>query len=202
MSIPYAKSVFINCPFTEDFGPMFRVLVFTVVDCGYRPRCALEIVDSGQIRLQKIEALIEQSKYSIHDLSNMELDKNSGLPRFNMPLELGLFLGAKRFGDTKQKQKRLIILDSAPYRYQKSISDIAGQDIQCHNGKPIEAIRCTRNWLQTVSRRKTIDGAQHIAKRYQEYKAALPEICTELRYDSDDLTFNDLWETMVYWQLV
>ncbi|PHQ67160.1 MAG: hypothetical protein COB92_05235 [Robiginitomaculum sp.] len=202
MSIPYAKSVFINCPFTEDYGAMFRALVFTVVDCGYRPRCALEIVDSGQIRLQKIETLIEQSKYGIHDLSNMALDESSGLPRFNMPLELGLFLGAKRFGEGRQKQKRLVILDTNKYRYQQSISDIAGQDIQCHTGDPLKAIRCVRNWLQTVSRRKTIDGAMHIVSRYKEYESALPEICTELRFDFDDLTFNDLWETMVFRQLI
>ncbi|MBW8302017.1 MAG: hypothetical protein K0M60_20690, partial [Hydrogenophaga sp.] len=57
------------------------------------------------------------------------------LPRFNMPLELGLFLGAKRYGDTVQKRKKCLVLDCERYRYQKFISDIAGQDIDSHEGK-------------------------------------------------------------------
>ena len=110
----YANSVFINCPFSDDFYPLLRAITFAVLDCGFYPRSALEIIDGGDIRLQKIETLIEECKFGIHDLSNMALDPASHLPRFNMPLELGLFLGAKRFGDKQQTSKRLIILDSEP----------------------------------------------------------------------------------------
>ena len=38
----------------------------------------------------------------IHDISRMELDT---LPRFNMTLELGLFIGRKRHGDERQRTK-------------------------------------------------------------------------------------------------
>ena len=200
MNVGYATSVFINCPFTDDYSHIFRAIVFSVVDCGYRPRCALEVIDGSQVRLQKIEALIEQSRFGVHDLSNMDLDPDSKLPRFNMPLELGLFLGAKRFGNDRQKDKRALILDRDRYRYQKAISDISGQDIQSHNGEPAEAIRCVRDWLRTVSRRTTLPGAGHIIGRYEQYEADLPAICAALRYEEDRLTFNDLWETMVEWQ--
>jgi hypothetical protein len=54
----------------------------------------LEAVDSGQLRFQKICQLILKSPYGIHDLSRIELDPSSQLPRFNMALELGFFLGA------------------------------------------------------------------------------------------------------------
>jgi len=47
-----------------------------------------------------------------------------------MPLELGIFLGAKRFGGPKQKRKNCLILDREKYRYQQYCSDIAGQDIK------------------------------------------------------------------------
>ena len=179
---------------------MFRAIVFAVVDCGYEPRCALEAIDGGEVRLQKIEKIIEESKFGIHDLSNMSLDPVTKLPRFNMPLELGLFLGAKRFGEGRQKEKRLIILDLDQFRYRKAISDISGQDIECHNGNTDEAIACIRNWLRTVSKRKTIPGPRNIKDRYNQYTADLPAICKNLKYDADDLTFNDLWETMVEWQ--
>lgn len=179
---------------------MFRAIVFTVVDCGFRPRTALELDDSAEIRLQKIEKLIEQSKFGVHDLSNMRLDPKSNLPRFNMPLELGLFLGAKRFGEPKHKKKRAIILDQEQYRYQQSISDISGQDIKSHNNDPNSAIRCIRDFLKNASGRKSIPGARHIIDRYAKYESDLPRIVAVLRYDIDDLTFNDLWETMVEWQ--
>lgn len=195
-----AKSVFINCPFTADYEPIFRALVFAVVDCGYRPRSALEVVDGGDIRLQKIERLIEESKFGVHDLSNMELDRYTRLPRFNMPLELGIFLGAKRYGDKDQKLKRCLILDRDKFRYQTAISDISGQDIKAHGGDPREAIRCVRSFLSTASRRKTLPGAAHIIARYQRYEADLPAICEALRLDIADLEFNDLWQSMTVWQ--
>jgi hypothetical protein len=199
---PYSRSVFINCPFTDDYAPIFRGLVFAVVDCGFVPRSALAIVDGGEIRLQKIERLIEESKFGIHDLSNMSLDPNSNLPRFNMPFELGIFLGAKRFGSPAQKKKRCLILDSAPYRYQQALSDIAGQDIKSHQGDPVEAIRCVRAFLRAASDRDDLPGAQHIIGRYQKYETDLPAICKPLRLDPDDLDFNDLWATVAEWEKV
>ena len=199
MKYAYARSVFVNCPFTDDFKPLFRAIIFTIVHCGYVPRCALEFEDSNHVRLQKIERLIEQSKFGIHDLSFMELDKHSSLPRFNMPLELGLFLGAKRYGDVVQKRKRLIILDKDKYRYQKAVSDISGQDIKCHYNKPSHVIKCLRNWLKTVSGRKHIPGARYITNRYKRYEQDLPNICKNLEYDFNDLPFNDFWETITIW---
>ena len=42
--------------------------------------------------------IIKASRFGIHDVSRTESDKASALPRFNMPLELGFFLGARAFG--------------------------------------------------------------------------------------------------------
>lgn len=156
---------------------MFRAIIFAVVDCGYSPRSAQEIDDSGDIRLLKIQNIIESSMYGIHDISFMELDKTSGLPRFNMPLELGIFIGAKRYGEGKQKKKRTLILDKEKHRYNKSISDISGQDIKSHNGDQQKAIRCVRDWLNSTSRKKGLPGANHITKRYKAFDKKLPLIC-------------------------
>ena len=57
--------------------------------CGYVPRCALDFSDSGALRFQEIVALMTACGFSVHDVSRVELDSTSGLPRFNMPLELG-----------------------------------------------------------------------------------------------------------------
>ena len=87
-----APSVFINCPFDPDYRPLFEAMVFTVARCGFAPRCAMEIVDGAGTRIEKIMDLIGKCPLGIHDISRTGLDHDSGLPRFNMPFELGLFL--------------------------------------------------------------------------------------------------------------
>lgn len=94
-----ARDVFINCPFDDAFAASFQALVFAVLSCGFRARCAREMDDAAETRIDKLYRIIAESRYSIHDLSRTGLDPANGLPRFNMPLELGIFLGAKRFGD-------------------------------------------------------------------------------------------------------
>ncbi len=130
----YSNSVFINCPFDEEYRPIFDALVFAVFDCGFVARCSLEFAGSGGVRIDNIAALVRECKFGIHDVSRTELDQGSGLPRFNMPLELGIFLGAMKLGTPKQREKDCLILDKTRYRYQRFISDIAGQDIEAHNG--------------------------------------------------------------------
>jgi hypothetical protein len=90
VSFEYDKNVFINCPFDRDYRPLFEAIVFAVFDCGFRPRCALETEDGGQVRMEKIFALIADSKLAINDLSRVDLDSGTKLPRFNMPLEVSI----------------------------------------------------------------------------------------------------------------
>jgi len=59
------------------------------MSCGYKPICALDFSDSGLVRFTEIIGMIAACGLSIHDISRVELDRHSGLPRFNMPLELG-----------------------------------------------------------------------------------------------------------------
>lgn len=91
------KAVFLNVPFDADYRPLFEALVFCVIDCDFEPRCALEASDGGHFHVEKITRIISTCAFGVHDISRTELDAKWGLPRFNMPFELGLFLGAKRF---------------------------------------------------------------------------------------------------------
>ena len=114
MAASRSASVFINCPFDTQYQPIFDAVVFCVVACGFVPRCTLELTDVAEVRIDKIYGLIDQCDLSIHDISRTEVaDQPYQLPRFNMPLELGIFLGAKRFGG-RSSQKRCLILDRAP----------------------------------------------------------------------------------------
>src|SRR5215210_5684111 len=147
-NLGYEASVFINCPFDPEYRPIFDALLFAVHACGLRARCALEAADSGAVRVEKIVQIIRDCRFGIHDISRTELN-DQGLPRFNMPYELGLFMGAQRLGGAKQRRKSCLILDRQAYRYQAFLSDIAGQDPLSHGDDPSRAIKATRDWLAT-----------------------------------------------------
>ncbi len=193
------RDVFINCPFDDEFAPGFRALVFSVIACGFRARCAREIDDAAETRIDKIYRIIEQCRFGIHDISKTELDKKSRLPRFNMPLELGIFLGAKRYGADGQKMKRCVILDKQQYRFQKFISDIAGMDIKAHNDDPRLMVKCIRDFLATASKRKTIPTSIQIAESYDSFLKALPELARLSSLDLKDVLFPDFERLVIAW---
>src|SRR5687768_1805899 len=105
--------------------------------------------DSSEVRINKIIRLIGECRLAVHDISRTQLDPESRLPRFNMPLELGIFIGAKAFGAAEHRGKAAIVLDTDRYRYQRYISDIAGHDIRSHSRKPAKAIHEVRSFLST-----------------------------------------------------
>lgn len=195
----YNHNVFINCPFDPIYKPLFEAMVFAVLDCGFIPRCALEEDDASQVRIDKIYEIIADCRYGIHDISRIELDEPSGFPRFNMPLELGVFIGAKKFGSEEQKGKKCLILDKTPYRYQQFISDIAGQDIQTHSNTQEEIVKVVRNWLRTTSRLQTIPSGSIIWERYQEFLQDLPKTCQMHRLIVEEMVFNDYTLVIEEW---
>jgi hypothetical protein len=196
----YSRNVFINCPFSPDYQPIFRGILFSVYACEFRPRCAREIADSSQNRLAKIQSIIRESKFGIHDISIMELDSKTKLPRFNMPFELGLFLAAKNFGAKHQKSKIALILDSGDYRYREALSDISGHDIACHGGDAEKAIREVRDWLDTCRGGATsLPGGAHVVKQYKEFCKKLPSALENMKLTDDTLTYADLCRSMESW---
>lgn len=194
-----SKNVFINCPFDNEYSELFRAAVFAIVDCGFNPRCAREADDGGEVRIEKLMRIIGDCRYGIHDLSRTELDQTTGLPRFNMPLELGIFLGAKRFGDGKNKDKNSLVLDVESYRYQIFISDIAGQDIRSHGRDTRRLIVHIRDWLNTASRRKDIPGGADIYRRFEEFYEGLPGTCETLGLDFQEISFADYHKIASVW---
>ena len=198
--MPAGEDVFINCPFDDRFAPIFRSLIFAIMICGFRPRSARELDDGAQTRIDKIYGLIEECRYGIHDLSRTELDDRHQLPRFNMPLELGLFLGAKRYGSKPQKTKRALILDIERFRYQRFISDLAGMDIHEHQGNPRRAVQVTRDWLANVSRRE-LPSAQKVMRSYDRFSDRLPALAQSLEFDPDEIPYLDFERIAAAWLL-
>lgn len=200
MASEYDLSVFINCPFDAAYQKLFHAIIFTVHDCGDIARSALELTDTSQVRVSKILKIISECRLGIHDLSRTELDAKTKLPRFNMPLELGMFLGAKQYGDARQRQKICLVLDRSPHRYQQFCSDIAGQDISTHGRSVPRAIDAVRDFLRNSAPSNVlIPGGRKIHQRYLRFSTSVPALCRELGQRKDRLTFRDYTAFVARW---
>lgn len=196
-----SRQVFINCPFTLDYQEKFRSIVFTIIRSGFEPRCALEADDSAENRFNKICAIIQQCRLGVHDISKTEPDSGSGLPRLNMTLELGLFLAAKKFGIGENKKKRCMILDSKQYRYQKFMSDIAGQDIHSHGNTTAQLIEKIASWLREEVADPKVPGGKAIMAEFKTFSKAVPHICKTKQLHVNELTFQDFRKMAETWMV-
>ena len=121
---PDLKAVFVNVPFDTTYEPLFVTLVGTLVFLGQKPHCVLEVREKGDGRLIRILDLMRICRMSIHDLSR------TGTPvRFNMPFELGLAYTLKIQHPTDYE---VFVLDSIPYRIDRTLSDYKGRDPIVH----------------------------------------------------------------------
>lgn len=190
---PGNRLVFINCPFDDAYRDCFEAIVFTVYMSGYQPVCALDDDNFGDVRLHKLKELIERCDRTIHDLSRTEPSR-AGLPRFNMPFELGMTIGAMRYGGVRQRRKRALVMVEKPYIMAKFLSDAAGQDPRAHGGKPRAVIALVRNHLKLYYRRQptrrngvTLPGATHFCTLFDEFKRDLPALARTARLTAKEI---------------
>lgn len=126
-------SIFVNVPFDLRYEPLFVTLVGTLVALGQKPRCVVEVRETGQGRLQRIYDLLSSCPVSIHDLSRM-----GPPPRFNMPFELGL---ACSLG-LDSKSHEILVLEAKPYRLDRTLSDYKGRDPLIHHNRCGDLVTC------------------------------------------------------------
>lgn len=188
MQTSFDKNVFVNCPFDTEYRNLLRPLLFTVIYIGLEPQIS-ETRDSGEQRVNTIQGLITGSKYSIHDLSRIEVKNKKDLPRFNMPFELGLDMGCKRFGSGELTDKRCLILEKEQYRYQRVLSDISGNDIEAHKEDAQTLIRKVRNWFvgQNIH---GISSPNLIWISFNEFESSLAETLRDAGFN--DLDINEM----------
>ncbi len=195
----YSRSVFINCPIDDEYTPLFRATVFAVLRCDYHARCAVEEEDSSELRLTKIFRIITECRFGIHDLSRTQMDGRSRLPRFNMPLELGIFLAAKHYGRDEHDKKVCLVFEKRTHSYEKFISDIKGQDIKAHQNSPRSIVIKTRDWLASNSRNKLLQGGDALWMEYRSFSRWLPGKCKREKLKEDKLTFADYYQLVLAW---
>ncbi|MES2667177.1 MAG: hypothetical protein V4712_13860 [Pseudomonadota bacterium] len=197
----FDQSVFINCPFDADYAPILQGVLFCVVRLGFEPRLASERGDSGENRLEKIKGLIEESRWSIHDLSRCQARRKGEIFRLNMPFELGVDWGCRQYYGQGRDAKRFLILEEKPYRFQAALSDISGCDIETHAGDVHKAVIKVRNWLRQQTGVQA-DGPQKMLGDYEDFQSWEYESKLSQGYSEHDIrsypTFERL-EAMREW---
>jgi hypothetical protein len=187
------RRVFIDCPFDDAYRPLLRAACFALLACGYRPRCALDDSDSGRLRFPAILDMLSGCDLSIHDISRVEIDAVSNLPRFNMALELGADLALRLRGPKFHRTRRTLVLDAEAHRYDQTLSDISGMDIAIHHNQPDAMIRQVRDWLNTghVAERP-LPGGEALIADHGTFLRLAPAIISNLCLESSDaLTHGD-----------
>lgn len=172
MADSFEKNVFVNCPFDDDYRQILIGIVFTIFYFGYDPRLALERADSGESRIDKILDLIRESKFGIHDLSRIVAVEEGEHYRMNMPFELGIDFGCKKFKGRKWATKKILVLEKEKYRFKQALSDLSGSDIKHHEDDVLKAVIAVRNWFVTEELKRG-DSGQKVWDKFNDFQAYL-----------------------------
>lgn len=185
---PPSPSVFVNCPYDEDYRErLLHPLLFTLLWGGLTPRIASERSDSGEQRMAKVCELIEAADYTIHDLSRARARKVGEAQRMNMPFELGVVYGYRRFAGGAATDQRSIVMVEKPDDAAEAISDFGGMDAKSHGGRPQTLIRVVRNWILDTAGVEGISPAASIWDQFQLFNESFYEARSFEGYDDDDI---------------
>ena len=160
------ESVFLNIPYDKQFEDLYLAYIVGLTQLGLRVNATLAVPNQG--RLESIIQLIEESDFSIHDLSRIELSE--GIPRFNMPVELGLALYRSHIAKGRH---RVFVFETKSYRAQRSTSDINGIDPQIHGRTPKGVMAGLRNIFRQPGNVTTVP---EMLASYRSLKRKVPEL--------------------------
>lgn len=164
------NSVFLNIPYDTRFQSLYLAYIVGLSELGLTPKATLAI-PGGINRLDRIFALIQSCRYSIHDLSRVQLDKNPPpTPRFNMPFELGLAIAWSKMNPSRHTW---FVTESVERRAQKSLSDLNGTDLNIHHGT-VEGVM--RELCNAFVRRESRPNVPQMLRSYRSLVRVLPTI--------------------------
>jgi hypothetical protein len=160
---------FLNVPYDKQFERLFLAYIAGLMVLDVAPRVTIE-VPGGDRRLNRILQLIRGCRYSLHDLSRVQLAGPAPrTPRFNMPFEAGLAV-AVTLSDTRSK-KDWFVFESRKYRVEKSLSDLSGTDVYIHDGRVSGVFRQLNNAFHRPG-----TSVRHMSKVYRDLRNLLPVI--------------------------
>lgn len=164
------RSVFLNIPYDSQFEKLYLAYIAGVTAFGFAPRAAIEI-PGGQARLERIFELVASCRYSIHDLSRVQLERSRPrVPRFNMPFELGMAVAWEKASG--EPHVWFVCEEQGP-RLEKSLSDLKGIDPYIHAGTINGLFRQLSNAFIRSHRQPTILQFRTV---YAELRRRLPRL--------------------------
>src|SRR5271168_1568665 len=156
-----SNAVFLNIPYDAEFHKLYLAYVAGLQCLGLEP-CLASVIPGGERRLDRVLNLIQSCRYSIHDLSRVEVNPAPpATPRFNMPLELGLAIAWEKL---HPKRHTWFLWEAEPRRVQKSMSDLDGTDAYIHGGTVAGVLSELRNAFIRV-------GAPPVQKMFAVYQS-------------------------------
>lgn len=155
-----SNAVFLNIPYDEEFQKLYLACIVGLSQLGFDPYITSGI-PGGERRLDRVLAMIQSCRYSIHDLSRVELSAAPpATPRFNMPLELGITI---MWAKLHPKRHTWFLWESTPRRLQKSMSDLDGSDPYIHSGT-VDGVLCE---LRNAFVRDSAPSVQRMMEAYR-----------------------------------
>ncbi len=162
--------VFLNVPYDSQFKSLYIAYIVGLTELGLKPTATLAI-PGGEARLDRIFDLIRTCRYSVHDLSRVELSRTPPTtPRFNMPFELGMSVA---WAKLRPERHTYFVCESVNRRAQKSLSDMAGTDFNIHNGTPRGVMRELCNAFVRQRQRPTVP---QMMSRYEAVSRLIPRM--------------------------
>lgn len=171
-----AASVFINCPFDDEFRTQRNAIVFTCVHAGFFPVLAGSSGRTGRPRLERILEALNVCRYSIHDLSRCRGEGDENLARFNMPLELGMAMAICGSPAREGAHEYLILVPDEHHLHQRYISDLAGIDPQTHDGTVPRIVAEVLAWLLTAAEAPAEVDPTEVIQKLAAFERALDEL--------------------------
>lgn len=85
------------------------------------------------------------------------------------------------------RRRRILVLDAEAHRYDQTLSDISGMDIEAHGNEAARLIKAVRDWLN-VGRDggDPLPGSGAIIDDYAAFQPFVPDIIARLRLDDFD----------------
>ncbi len=162
--------VFLNIPYDRYFVDLFLAYTAGLTSLGLFPRATLEIA-GGERRLDRTMDLIRRCRYSLHDLSRVQVDASqSATPRFNMPFELGL---AVAWQWAQPKRHTWFVFEAKSRRIERSLSDLSGTDVYIHHGRPSGIFSELTNAFVRSQRQPTVEQMSLV---YRGLRKGLPNL--------------------------
>ena len=180
------NAVFLNIPYDQGFRSLYVAYIVGLVCLGFEPRVTLGLPD-GTRRLDKILEEIQGCRYSIHDLSRVELDRKPpfATPRFNMPFELGLAVAWEKLNPVDHTW---FVFEAKAFRVLKSLSDLNGTDPRIHGNQPVGVMRELSNAFVRQRNRPTVP----------QMMSAYRAVCRELTRIMADAGTESLFEARAF----